>query len=705
MADSFLDLSLEHAYRSSTHRLGRDFYGRLLDHASQYRRAVGYFSSSVFTVAPDEHVAYLQRGGRINLVCSDVFSPADLREVSAAIFDRPSVRRQWRLAEFPSSVLRETIISSRFLGWLIANDLLVIRIARLTAGGPTNLYHEKLGLFQDRHGNIVAFSGSANETEPGYVSNFERVDVFASFSTDPGERRRANAIEGHFRDLWNNNTAGVEVVPLHEALERRLLRPREASERDAADAENSPAPRLRTAPEALFPSPSVTLHRHQSEAIQAWAGAGGRGIMEMATGSGKTITALSLASRIYDEMQPGFVVLIVAPLIHLVDQWIDVSASFGLRPIRCAEGTGRWFDELSVAIQAVNSGHRPVLSIATTAATLTSDSFQRLLRTVRRPLLLIADEVHTYGAEAAHRALPHGDISRVGLSATPQRWMDPVGSARIERYFGPVVYRYALRDALRDEVLTPYRYFPQLLAFDPDETETYIDLTRQIVRFLGNDEDGAPNEIVKRLLIRRARLVGSARAKLPRLRSLLEFWTRETHILVYCGDGNVEGPDGDELVRQVEETVRIVGSDLGMICASYTAATPPKVRRTLLRDFASGDLQVLVAIRCLDEGVDVPATRTAFMLASSTNPRQFVQRRGRVLRRFPGKSRADIHDFFIVPDPEEFPRSSGEFKMMRGLVRGQLARSQEFTELAENGPVAAGLLRPLRDHFDLLTEG
>jgi superfamily II DNA or RNA helicase len=404
-------------------------------------------------------------------------------------------------------------------------------------------------------------------------------------------------------------------------------------------------------------------------------------------------------------MPPGFVILIVAPLIHLVDQWIEVAAAFGLRPIRCAQGWDHWFDELGVAIQAVNSGHRPLLSLVTTASTLASDPFQRLLETVRRPLLLIGDEVHTYGAEGTYRTLPQVDCYRVGLSATPERWRDPAGTDRLERYFGPIVYRYTLRDALKDEVLTPYRYFPHLLALDSDELETFMELSRQIARLLGNDEDGAPNEFAKLLLIKRARLVGTARAKLPSLRKLLETRTHESHILVYCGDGTVEGPDGDEMVRQVEEAVRMIGADLGMTCASYTATTPAAARQSHLKDFAAGDLQVLVAIRCLDEGVDVPATRSAFILASSTNPRQFVQRRGRVLRKFPGKSRADLHDFFVVPEPSEFPKGSTEFRMMRNLVRGQLARSQEFTDLAVNGPEAAALLRPFRDHFELLMEG
>ena len=704
MPENFREVSLERAYRSSSHRLSRDFYGLLLTHASQYRRAAGFFASTVFSVALEAHLDFFRRGGRIEIVSSDVLRAQDADQLVQAVYDRPRVRARWKLETVQVGDVASRESWPEFLAWLVAADLVTMRIARLVLGGPSNLYHEKIGIFYDRHAQLVAFSGSSNETEPGYVSNFERVDVFASFNSDT-ERRRALAIEQHFLDLWNNRTPGVEVVPLHVAIERGLLRVRE--ETNGLDAGPAPSPRRPSgqAPEALFAAPGLELHRHQREAIRRWASMGGRGILEMATGSGKTITALSLASQLYDSLGSPLVILIIAPLIHLVDQWIAVASTFGLHPIRCAEGTDRWFDDLSVAIQASNAGHRPVLSIATTAATLASDPFQRLLLTIRKPLLVIGDEVHTYGAPVGFAALPKIDSYRVGLSATPERAMDPEGSQRLRSYFGPVVFEYTLRDALRDEVLTPYRYYPVLLDFDPDEMEEFVELTRRIARLGRSDDDSPPSEPAKRLLIKRARLVASARAKLPKLRALLASRRNDAHILVYCGDGAVEQPDGPEMVRQVEEAVRIVGAELGMTCASYTANTPATVRQQHLQAFSAGDLQVLVAIRCLDEGVDVPATRTAFLLASSTNPRQFVQRRGRVLRRAPGKYRADIHDFFVVPDPANYPKSHADYRAARSLVRSQLARSQEFADLAENGPTASGVLRPVRDHFDLLTEG
>ena len=252
-------------------------------------------------------------------------------------------------------------------------------------------------------------------------------------------------------------------------------------------------------------------------------------------------------------------------------------------------------------------------------------------------------------------------------------------------------------------MLTPYRYQPHLVSLTDTELDEYVDITRQLAKYLHGDKDGPVGTAAKRLLLRRARLVGSASGKLPLLRSLMSERVGDTHMLVYCGDGRVEGAVDGSIVRQVEEAVRVIGVDLGMRCASYTADTPPKRRVELLKQFSSGDLQVLVAIRCLDEGVDVPATREAFILASSTNPRQFIQRRGRVLRRFPGKRRAIIHDFFVIPPMDELNEGSSEFGTMRRLFGNQIRRAREFASLAENDAVARGMLLDISERLRLLT--
>ncbi len=640
----------------------------------------------------------------MDLVCSQWLGEEDLQAMSRAVLERPRVRASSKLEKLSSSGDSAKPWPD-LVSYLIAHDLLRVRIAITPQKGIGSLYHEKIGFFSDEEGRVVAYSGSANESHNGLETNFERVDVYASWGQGK-ERRRALAIQQQFQDLWGNRTDGLEVVDLATALQRRLLRIRDTtSDTDTPiSSKHFAGAKLSNTPEALVPPADIDLFPHQSEAIRSWAKAGGRGVLEMATGSGKTITGLSLASRLYDGAGTGLAILIVAPLIHLVDQWRGVAHLFGLDPIRCAESRKNWRDELGAAIYALNRGYRPVLTVATTAATLATPAMQRLLAGIRRPLLIIADEMHNYGADNALRSLPENATYRLGLSATPDRWMDESGTRALKDYFGPVVFRYGLDDAIRDEVLTRYRYYPELVELEPEETEEYLDLTRLLARYVTEDLNDPRAEAAKRLLIKRARLIASARCKIPRLKSLLAERTDDTHVLVYCGDGRVEGPESDETVRQIEEVVRMVGVDLGMTCASYTAETPPKRRIQLLRDFSSGLIQVLVAIRCLDEGVDVPETRIAYILASSTNPRQFIQRRGRVLRRAPGKTRAEIHDFFAAPPTDDPDENAPEFLVIRNLVGQQIRRAREFAELAENGPVARSKLLELTSKLHLLSE-
>lgn len=701
-----VELNLERAYRSASHLLGRDFLAELLGASSRYRRAAGFFSSTVFGVAPEAFVGFVKRGGTMKLICCPRVSPQDAQGFAKGIFRRRESRALSSLETIDHKTIGRGFATSEMLAWLISSDILTVKIARIPNARGTEIYHEKIGIFDDQHDGSVSFVGSANESSSAYVGNFERIDVYSSFAADT-ERRRAAAITHQFEDLWNNTTPGLEVTPLGDALRQGLIEI--APDRDLPT-ETSPKPfaslGLFVTPETLSPPPGLEIRPHQRAAISDWATAGGKGLLEMATGAGKTITALSLASRLFDRTTTPLGILIIAPYIHLVDQWIEVAERFGLKPVRCAEGKAEWYAELSAGVHTLNSGRRPILSIATTSATLLSDAFQDLIRSIRQPLLVIGDEAHNFGAAKTFAALPQNAMLRVGLSATPERAHDEIGTGRIKEYFGDTVYRYTLKDALRDGILTPYRYHPQIVTLQEDEVDEYLKLSLLIARNGGaEDREGPAGEILKSLLIKRARLLGRAREKIPALRHLLGERREESHILVYVGDGSVEEPATGEVTRQVDECVRMIGHDLGMRCARYTAETPPARRKELLDEFGSGDLQVLVAIRCLDEGVDVPATRTAFLLASSTNPRQFIQRRGRVLRTFPGKQRANIYDFFVSLPRGQFRVGERDFGAARNLIRSQLARSSEFAELAENGPVASERLLDLRRHFELIGEG
>jgi superfamily II DNA or RNA helicase len=629
----------------------------------------------------------------MTLVTSPKLSRDDIEAIGEFYVRRSAQYASRTLAALFGDFVAKRLSSPALFGELLRRGHLRVFIARPRTAPVPAIYHEKFAIFANGT-HVLAVSGSGNESLLALRGSFERFEVFRSWTET--ERRAVLRFQSQFADLVKNQTDGLDVVSLLSAYQAGWLEVRTGP----PDDEQAPTSMAvyPNSPEVLVPFPHE-LFEHQKLALQKWAAAGGKGIIAMATGSGKTIAALSIAAKLLDALEgKPLTILIIAPFIHLVDQWIEVGGAFGLRPVRCAEGEDQWRDDLSTAIFAVNAGRRPVLSIASTSATLQTSTFQRLMDRVRTPLLVIGDEAHNYGSAKIAKSLPMRAAYRIGLSATPEKWMDPEGTARIRAYFGKPVYEYSLADALRDDVLTPYAYTPFLIEFDEDEAQQYEDISAKLARFGISEDSEGLSEGAKALLMRRARLLASAKAKLPLLRALLEPRRRETHLLIYCGDGRVEGDPDDLPPKQIDEVVRIA-SDLGIVCAKYTADTPPDVRRQVLVAFDEGRIQALVAIRCLDEGVDVPSTRTAFILSSSTNPRQFIQRRGRVLRRSPatGKRKAEIFDFFVIP-PLGLAEGAAS-KAMRNVVRSQLNRVMEFSSLALNGPAARkALLDWTREH-------
>ena len=683
--------------------MGLTLHRQLLPRTVLYQRAAGYLSSGVFASIPDAFADFFQSGSVMEIVCSDQFSGSDVEALSRAVVDRPNVRRRW-------ATVSDAFASRRWpwiLSFLIANDLLKIKVAFRTPERTLGLFHEKTGIFHDANGHRVAFCGSANESAGGLRLNFESVDVFFSWEHQT-LAKRVDTLQSCFDQLWRDETTGLRVLDLASALRDGLFSTdRPGSESSTATRElrgRSFVTMKKSPPELVVPPANLKLWAHQERAILAWGNAGGKGTVEMATGGGKTLTALVAASRAYDRIGPGMCILLTAPLIHLVDQWRDVSHRFGLRPIRCAEGRGRWIGELAAAVFALNTGSRPVLSVAATAATFGTPEFQEIVERVRKPILLIADEVHNYGSSRLTNALPSNAMLRLGLSATPQRWLDPEGTKALTDYFGDVVFTYSLKEAVSDGVLTPYRYYPRLITLDESEFERYIQLSQLIGRYMHGQRETEISPKLQKLLLRRARLVGSARNKLGVLREHLYSRQMDTGILVYCGDGTVEGQATAESLRQVDQVAGMIGTELDISCGRYVADTLVSERRRLARDFAAGRIRALVAIRCLDEGIDIPGARTAYVLASSTNPRQFIQRRGRLLRRSPGKTRADIFDFFVRPPNRYLDRMGAEWRAGQALIRSQIRRAREFADVADNGPDAREVLLKITKDFDLWSE-
>ncbi|MEU3783434.1 DNA phosphorothioation system restriction enzyme [Streptomyces sp900129855] len=670
---------------------------------------MGYFTASVLAVIGRGIDEFIRRGGQMRIVASPYLTAEDISEIEAgyelrAVMEKAAVRDLERAAEDPRAAR-----GLGKLGRLVAEGRLDIKLAYVASGNRVGMYHEKIGVFRDGQ-DLVAFKGSANETLSGLVGNFESIEVFRSW--DEWDRSRALRISRDFEDLWEDRTSILRVMPFTEAakkvIERTALTGEEAGE--AAEVPSGGAPIVvapaDTAGMLTIPA-GLKVRDYQKQAVGNWFNEKGRGLLRMATGTGKTLTALSAAaqmSKVLHQRGEPLLTVVIAPYQHLVDQWAKDIEWFGATPIMAYESTAAWFGRAShlldaLALKAARGG-----VIITTNKTFGDAAFQSVLNRYKGRLLLIADEAHNLGARHIRTKLPENAEFRLGLSATPERWFDDEGTDALTGYFGKIVFEMGIGDAIKLGALCRYTYTPVVVELDSEETEMYVEITTKIARIFaaqqgsdGVDEDSP----LGALLRKRSNLLGHARAKLPALRREIEKRGEDWYQLLYCAEGRhpLSYEDGaPEEPSQLDQVLDLVGNRMHMPAARYTAETKRPERRKVLQRFADRELQAIVSMRCLDEGVDVPAARTAYLLASSSNPRQFIQRRGRVLRQAPGKMMADIVDFIVVP-PEEASDLQPESE--RKMVARELARVTEFAHLAENEAETLDILRPLRLRYDL----
>jgi DNA phosphorothioation system restriction enzyme len=701
------DITLKLSYRTDRDDMVRDFFIPCMESSVLYQRAAGYFTSSGLALAARGVASLAVRRGKMQLVVSPYLNPSDIETLqNAAInpIDALKAISARNLTDIEDALIKDRLNA---LAWLAATGFLEIKLAlRLNAQGKFSrgIFHEKAGIFTDQEGDHVAFSGSCNETAGGLMENFESLKVFCSWKDQEG---RVQEEITNFEALWNNSTPGLQVMDFSaagkELLEQYYIpdRPPKGFVLDGVRESQS---------DVVFTLPKdIVLRPYQIEAIRAWSKAGGKGILAMATGSGKTLTALTLASKVAEKNQP-LALIIICPYINLCKQWEREMAAFGLRSVGCYEGKGKWQAELEEGYQQLSVGMAKHHAIVVTNATFQSESFQvrikpRIMSSSMHHLI-IADEVHNLGAERNRKVLPESIAMRLGLSATPERHYDPQGTQAIIDYFGSTIYEYPLSSAIAEGRLCQYRYYPIPVSLTDSEDEKYEDITIKLSRFLSQlDEESELPHGAMRLLMQRARLLAGAENKLTALDQVIcSLPEPPKKALFYCGDGRTTDTINNEEVRQIQAVSHLLGARHGLRVRNFTFRETTKEREEILRDLSSGFLDGVVAIRCLDEGIDLPDLRMGFLLASSSNPRQFVQRRGRLLRNAAGKKFAFIYDFFVEPPDLGGRLDDHSFNMERSFFRKELRRIIDFCRTAENGPEALHSLHDLRLKYNFLSE-
>jgi DNA phosphorothioation system restriction enzyme len=690
-------LPLQVEYSSDNVGLVSEFYTPCLSSATLYRRAVGYFTSHGLVCAAQGIASLLNNGGKIQLVASPMLNEDDMEMINRGYQDRDDLIRLATVRSFMD--IEGRIVKSRLdaLAWMISTGLMEVNLAiRVTSEGKLSQgqYHEKIGIISDIEGNHVAFSGSPNETSGGLIDNYESIDVYWSWD-DPHNRVQRKISK--FERMWANKAPGLSVINFTEASQE-LLEKYKQTTRPKRDPEvgkkiNKESTDYGSGPR--LPS-GIEIRKYQKKAINGWLKANGHGVFKMATGTGKTITALAAALRLFDKnMLQGLI--IVCPYQHLVTQWEEECKHFNIDTVTCFQSRVNWEPQLNISLYNVQAGLNQYAACIVTNATFISDGFQNKLQNFPVNTLMIADEVHNMGATTARTKLPENIQLRIGLSATPERWFDDIGTQAIFDYFGDICIELGLKEALDAGALCKYRYYPILVELTEGEQDEYLSLSAKISRLMSKahsieDEDSP----LTALLIKRARLVASAENKLFELRRLMESRRNINKTLFYCGDGRVDSHTSDEDSRQIEAVRKLLGKDLGIRVASYTADTPVQDRKKRLQELDRGDLQGLVAIKCLDEGVDIPSIETAVILASSTNPRQFIQRRGRILRNYSGKHDAAIYDMIVVP-----PDAACAMPSERTLMEKELRRFVEFADLAKNPGEARDVVWKLQKNLGM----
>lgn len=697
---SFRDITLKKTYRTGENDVINEFLVPALNQSIEYDRAVGFFSSSVLVSLSKGISGLVRNNGKINIVVSPKLSKEDIDAINQGYKNKNEIIEH-SLIESLKEELNETDKDRlNLMIHLIECGILNIKIAVFNNKDQIGMYHEKIGILVDKEENKIAFTGSYNESYNSYNNNFESIDVFSTLSMD---YQRVTEKYEDFRKLWNNDTNELEVKEFPEAVKEELFtqyyqKDKILSEEEIIKKENEINKKYIENKELIDPE----LRSYQREAVNKWKSDNYIGIFDMATGTGKTYTAIGASVQLYKDLNKNLAIIIVCPYTHLVEQWAEDLRKFNFNPIvgYGSSENKHWKEQLDDDTLSFKIGTLKYFCYITTNATFTTSYVQdKLKRIENKNVLFIADEAHNLGANGIYKKLNNNFKFRIALSATFERYGDEEGTQNLLNYFGNTYsIHYGLKKAIDNNMLSEYYYYPIIVYLTDDELDEYIDLTRKISKSIITNKLGKKeiSEQAKLLLLKRTRIIAGAYNKVGELIRLLkkqqENENQIYNTLIYCGATTIndtvfnENFDDEIELKQIDYVRSQIKSNLNINVAKFTSSENQEQRKLIKEQFVDKEINVITAIKCLDEGVNIPSIFTAYILASSTNPREYVQRRGRVLRKAPGKKYANIYDFVTLPRTLSSAKNLNEetLKSDLGLIRRELTRIDDFASCAIN---------------------
>lgn len=710
-----------------------------LKNSCEFDLQLGYFSSAVISVLSDGFATFISKGGNMRLVINHIVSPKDKEAIlNASVWNE--LLDSIDLSDFNS--LRKTFdeYQEQFfkcLSYLISQKRIDIRI--IMPKGKKGIAHTKSGQFRDGE-STISFTGSANFTINGLFNNIEEIKIERSDSPDDMARNRINSQKVSFDEIMDGSSTNVEYLSPENLQTTLTTLYKDTDIEELLDAEKKLAVIRRKRNMEKITHCSVVhedIHinehephfpydkprEYQQQAFENWKNNKQKGIFAMATGTGKTLTSLNCLLEIY-KRKGYYKAIILVPTQTLVDQWYDECLKFNFANIyKVYSKNTNWRDDVErIHIKEdfnLRGEETSFIIISTYASFIRDNVFSALTSFSMNKTLLIADEAHNMGAK---RILERLDgikyLRRIGLSATPDRQFDDAGNKAISKFFdctNGYTFEYSMRKAIDSGFLCRYKYYPHIVRLNDTEMAEYLKISKQLSKYYIYNKDSfvKDDEILMALLLKRKRIIHKAQNKEAVFKQILESRYKEKnnlkYTLVYVPEGTKSDESADvfdtsDKIGDDKEAAHLIDIYTRIVCNVSKTTTvreftsDSKDRAKILSDFANGTLEVLTSMKCLDEGVDVPRSEMAIFCASTGNPRQFIQRRGRILRKHKDKRFAIIHDLIVAP---WIDTSSESFRMERSLLATELKRVRDFAALSENAEYAYNELENITTYYNL----
>ena len=740
-------------YKSRTEWEPIGFFSDCLCNATRFDLMLGFFSSSAISILANGFATFLYNGGKMRLIINDILTENDKNAIAKGVNPNADLP-YFNLSDIENIYETLSERDKHFfdcISWLIRNNRIEIKI--ISPQGGLGISHTKSGVFYDGI-NVVGFDGSCNFSRTALIDNIESLTVSCDWDGKI-EIAKINAIQKEFEEIVQEkddtvsyisveniktqlaNVAGeksltdlleseynilqkqsqhITSTSIHKALEKAKDR-LEAIIEKVKNTNNRKSTSTTSTP--CFPYPSGP-REYQIAAFENWKSNKQKGLFAMATGTGKTITSLNCLLEIYKK-SGCYKALILVPTITLVEQWEKECAKFNFTNVIkvCSKYSGWQTSLANIRMLELSNpdNKQSYIIISTYASFIRPDNFIELNQLPKKRLLLVADEAHNMGGGRIVKRL--NDIKylrRIGLSATPERQFDEDGNIRLMDFFGcenSYTFEYSMEEAIQKGALCKYYYYPHLVKLTDDEMAEYIELSHRIAKII-NREDDDSKEILKRLLLKRKQIIHKARNKKDIFQNILKEHLDKTgtlkYTLVYVPEGNKPDDytadifDSYDMIKDDEDTVHLINEytsivrnlDPHIVVRQFTSESSD--RDAMLKDFANGSIDVLTSMKCLDEGVDVPRSELAIFCASTGNPRQFIQRRGRVLRTHAEKKYAIIHDLVVIPD-NNFDPSCQDIE--KNLVANEIRRVRDFAVLSENCNDTLNVLDDILEQYQI----